>query len=184
MQTGYYTQTRQPAKHTGRRCNLNKAMAVPTTLIFTWLITSLGCVRNNQTVNSHRLQIDMASINQVLEQQVRDWNRGDIDAFMQGYWNSPKLSFSSMGNVTHGWQQTLDNYHIRYVNRQAMGRLTFKDLEMSALGPDDFLVLGSWHLLREKPISGVFTLIFRRVKHEWHIIHDHTSAKLANRLKP
>ena len=43
----------------------------------------------------------------IIEQQLA-WNRGDIPAFMEGYWKSDQLTFVST-RVTKGWQQTLDN---------------------------------------------------------------------------
>ncbi len=143
-----------------------------------------GCVSQPKIMKSSNIQQDITNINFVLEKQVKDWNRGDISAFMQGYWKSEHLSFSSSGNVTRGWQQTLENYHKRYADRQAMGHLAFSDLEMASLGPDDFLVLGSWRLTREEPIGGAFTLIFRRINKQWRIVHDHTSAKPTNPSKP
>ena len=46
-----------------------------------------------------------------------------------------------------------------------------------ALGSDAALVLGHWHLKREKDeIGGVFTLVVQRFPEGWRIIHDHTSA--------
>ena len=50
------------------------------------------------------------SIRQVLEDQAAAWNRGDLDAFMEGYWRSEDLVFTSGGNVQRGWQTTLDRY--------------------------------------------------------------------------
>ena len=38
---------------------------------------------------------------QVLKLQEQDWNRGDINGFMQGYWNSDSLQFVSKNGVTN-----------------------------------------------------------------------------------
>ena len=70
------------------------------------------------------------SIRQVLEDQAAAWNRGDLDAFMEGYWRSEDLVFTSGGNVQRGWQTTLDRYRETYGSSpETMGRLTFSDLE-------------------------------------------------------
>ena len=53
-------------------------------------------------------------ITALISQQQRDWNDGDIEGFMSAYWRSEKLRFSSGGDVTKGWQATLDRYKIRY----------------------------------------------------------------------
>jgi len=117
-----------------------------------------------------------AAIRQVLLTQQQAWNDGDIDTFMQSYWKSDELTFSSGGKVTRGWQATLDSYRERYSTRQEMGQLDFSDLEVTALGDDAALVLGHWHLTRDADdLGGKFTLVFRRILGEWLIIHDHTS---------
>lgn len=117
-----------------------------------------------------------AEIRAVLEAQVEAWNRGDVDAFMQGYWKSDKTKFVGSNGVLRGWQAVLDRYRRQYPDRQAMGRLTFSDLEIALLAQDAALVLGHWQLEREhdRP-GGVFTLVFRKFPEGWRIIHDHTS---------
>lgn len=112
----------------------------------------------------------------VMNDQAVAWNRGDIDAFMRGYWNSNKLVFASGDSVTRGWQPTLDRYKKSYATKAAMGTLTFSETEVTVLSKDAAVVLGSWSLAREKDNpKGKFTLIFRRVKEGWRIVHDHTS---------
>jgi ketosteroid isomerase-like protein len=57
-----------------------------------------------------------------------------------------------------------------------MGTLTFSEIEVNVLSKDTAVVIGSWSLAREKDNPhGKFTLIFRRMKEGWRIIHDHTS---------
>jgi beta-aspartyl-peptidase (threonine type) len=117
------------------------------------------------------------AVRAVLDAQVVAWNKGDLEAFMQGYWRSPKLSFASGSEVTRGWDATLERYKKKYRSQGAeMGTLTFSDLEIEPLGPDAALVRGHWQLVRskDKP-GGVFTLIFRRMPEGWRIVHDHTS---------
>jgi len=116
------------------------------------------------------------AIRKVMDDQAVAWNRGDIDAFMAGYWKSEKLTFISGTDVTRGWQSTLDRYKKGYDSRAKMGVLTFSDLEFTMLGDDAAVVLGSWSLAREKDNPhGKFTLTFRKFKEGWRIIMDHTS---------
>ena len=115
-------------------------------------------------------------IRRVMDAQVAAWNAGDIDSFMRGYWNSTELVFVSSDSVTRGWQPTIDRYKKRYDSRAKMGTLTFSDLEINVLSKDSAVVLGSWALAREKDNpKGKFTLIFRKLKDGWVIVHDHTS---------
>jgi beta-aspartyl-peptidase (threonine type) len=111
-----------------------------------------------------------------LATQVEAWNRGDIDTFMQTYWKSPELTFSSGGKTTRGWQETLDGYKKRYPTPERMGKVRFEELEIYPLGDEAALVLGRWNLQREQdPIGGNFSLVFRKFGDRWLIIHDHTS---------
>jgi ketosteroid isomerase-like protein len=115
------------------------------------------------------------NIRAVMNKQAADWNRGDIPAFMEGYWKSDKLAFVG-SQVTKGWQPTLDRYKRSYPDKAAMGMLTFSDLEITVLSKDAAVVLGSWSLKREKDNpGGKFTLIFRKFNEGWRIVHDHTS---------
>jgi ketosteroid isomerase-like protein len=115
-------------------------------------------------------------IEAVLSQQADAWNRGDIDKFMEHYWKSDSLTFSSGGKTTRGWQATKENYQRRYPTRDETGTLHFSQLEITPIGPDGALVLGNWRLDRAaSPVAGNFSLTLRRIDGRWLIIHDHTS---------
>ena len=53
---------------------------------------------------------DVETVKSILMRQAEDWNKGDLDSFMEGYWNSEKLQFIGATVVTYGWQKTLENY--------------------------------------------------------------------------
>jgi ketosteroid isomerase-like protein len=123
---------------------------------------------------------DRHAIQGVLVAQQEGWNRGDVDAFLVGYWHSPELTFSGSSGVSRGWDGVLARYKKNYPDRAAMGQLDFSGLEFRFLGADHALVLGRWHLKREKgEIGGVFSLVWQRFPEGWRIIHDHTSANEA-----
>lgn len=116
------------------------------------------------------------AIRKVMDEQIVAWNKGDIDGFMQGYWKSENLIFVSGDNVRRGWQTVTDNYKKSYNTREKMGVLSFTDLEIMILSKDSAKVLGSWKVKHEpKDDQGKFTLIFRKFKEGWRIVHDHTS---------
>jgi L-asparaginase / beta-aspartyl-peptidase len=120
---------------------------------------------------------DRAAINSVLKAQQAAWNRGDVNAFLVGYWQSPELTFSGSNGVSRGWDGVLARYKKNYPDRSAMGELTFSDLEFRFLGSEAALVLGKWHLKRDiGDIGGVFSLVWQKFPEGWKIIHDHTSA--------
>ncbi|HYG98370.1 MAG TPA: DUF4440 domain-containing protein [Terriglobales bacterium] len=116
----------------------------------------------------------------VLHEQVLAWNRGDLEGYMAGYWNSPDLTFFSGGTVTKGWQPTLARYRQRYQSGgREMGTLDFSELTIEMLGPESAVARGRWRLKMkngEQP-SGLFTVLFSNRPEGWKIIHDHSSGE-------
>ena len=127
------------------------------------------------------------AIRAVIERQAADWNRGDLDAFLTGYWNSPKVVFQSGGNRFDGWEAMRDRYRQRYKSEgKAMGQVAFSRIEIEPLGPESALVRGAWRLTMpdgSRP-GGLFTLVFRKFADGWKIVHDHTSAEEPAKAKP
>jgi uncharacterized protein (TIGR02246 family) len=120
------------------------------------------------------------AIRAVIQSQQEAWNRGDIDGFMKGYWESAKTIFVSGDEVTRGWQPVRDRYKEKYSDREKMGTLTFSELEIMPLAVDAAVVLGRWELKRAQDNPhGRFTLIFRKTAQGWRIVQDHTSAAAA-----
>jgi ketosteroid isomerase-like protein len=120
---------------------------------------------------------DRSAILEVLTDQQNNWNKGDVDAFLEGYWHSPEVTFSGASGIVRGWDAVRARYKKSYADREAMGQLEFSGLEFRFLGVDAALVLGRWHLTRNKgDIGGVFSLVWQRFPEGWKIIHDHTSA--------
>jgi beta-aspartyl-peptidase (threonine type) len=120
---------------------------------------------------------DQSEIRKILDAQQSAWNQGNVDAFLEGYWHSPDLTFSGSGGIARGWDGVLTRYKKNYPDRAAMGQLDFSGLEFRFLGKHAALVLGHWHLARAQgDIGGVFSLVWQRFPEGWRIIHDHTSA--------
>ena len=141
------------------------------------LLFVAGVRAGRQTKAAEGREGDKAAINVVLNAQQAAWNRADVDAFLTGYWHSPELTFSGSSGVSRGWDGVLARYKKNYPDREAMGQLEFSELEFRFLGPDAALVLGRWHLKRDKgDIGGVFSLVWQRFPEGWKIVHDHTSA--------
>jgi ketosteroid isomerase-like protein len=140
--------------------------------IICWiLMVPFFCAAAEQPPNS------VAEIQAVLSAQQDDWNRGDIDTFMNGYAKAASTVFISEDEVRRGWETVRERYRVKYSDRSKMGTLRFSDIEVTMLSPDGAAVLGRWRLKRanDEP-HGRFTLIFRRLPEGWRIVHDHTSA--------
>lgn len=143
----------------------------PLSLIFlTFLLASCA----NKSKNSPVISNAEVEIRQVMSLQQEAWNEGNIDAFMEGYWNSDSMQF--VGKIIRqGWQATLDRYKESYPDRQAMGTLQFDIWQIVRLADDAYLLTGKYTLLRtsDQP-SGPFTLIFKLKDGKWVIVYDHT----------
>jgi ketosteroid isomerase-like protein len=122
---------------------------------------------------------DPAAVRRLLDAQVAAWNRGDLEGFMKGYWKSDSLTFYSGGNVSHGWQVTLDRYRKRYQSEgHEMGTLVFDLHDVTVVAPGQALVRGGWSLkLRDGEPHGLFTLWLRWFPDAgWRVVHDHSSS--------
>lgn len=127
---------------------------------------------------------DEAAIRAVIAAQVQAWNRGDIDAFMQSYENSPETTFIG-ATVRKGYQPILERYRHSYANHAQMGKLTFSDLVVRLLpgscGKVEYAaVTGRFHLDRTThgeaaKDDGIFSLVWHKGPHGWKILLDHTS---------
>ncbi len=119
---------------------------------------------------------DEQTIRNILKRQNADWNAGNIDAFMKGYWESDSLMFIGKSGITYGWQNTLNNYKKNYPDTATMGKLHFDILSVKRLSVLYFSVVGKWHLTRSVgDVQGHFTLLFKKVNKQWVIVSDHSS---------
>ena len=115
----------------------------------------------------------------LLDQQVVDWNRKDLNAFCKGYWNSPTLVFQSGGEKAVGFEAMRDRYRKRYqAAGREMGALAFVNVEIEPLSASSAFARGRWQLALAdgKKVGGLFTLILRKLPEGWRIVHDHTSS--------
>ncbi len=113
----------------------------------------------------------------VLARQNKNWNEGNISAFMEDYWKSDSLMFIGSKGVVYGWKATLDRYNKSYPDRATMGTLKFDIQKTDFHSATTCWVLGKWHLTRPEKgdIGGYFTLILKKINGKWLIVSDHTS---------
>src|SRR6187401_299847 len=119
---------------------------------------------------------DETEVRNLLAKQNAAWNRGDVDAFMVGYWENDSLMFIGKSGVTYGYKNTLANYKKNYPDTAIMGKLTFTLIQVKQLSAEYFHVTGKYYLTRTMgDASGHFTLLFRKINGKWVIISDHSS---------
>jgi uncharacterized protein (TIGR02246 family) len=118
-------------------------------------------------------------IRTILKQSEDAWNRGDLATFASYYDDSPQTTFIGR-EVTHGGTQAiLERYRRSYPTRDAMGTLAFSEIEVRPLANGVALATGKYSLTRTQAgggdASGRFTLVVRKTRTGWKIIHDHSS---------
>ncbi|HET7897459.1 MAG TPA: DUF4440 domain-containing protein, partial [Flavisolibacter sp.] len=119
---------------------------------------------------------DEGQIRKLLATQTEEWNRGNLEGFMQTYWKNDSLMFIGKNGIQWGWQETLANYRKSYPDTTAMGRLSFDILVIKKLSPEYYYVVGKWMLQRSiGNISGHYNLLLQKIKGQWVIVADHSS---------
>ena len=125
------------------------------------------------TFTSYAQSPDEAAILEVMKQQEEAWNNFDLEAFMEGYWKSDSLKFFGKSGVTHGWEQTLEQYKKGYPDKSHTGTLNFKIEQISPIESNSYYVMGRFYLTREAgDAEGIFMIIFKKIDGAWKIISD------------
>lgn len=118
------------------------------------------------------------AIRAVLDKQVEDWNRGDMEAFTAGYKNSPDILFIG-SKISRGYAQMVETYRRNYGTKEKMGTLSFSELEVQPLDEQLATVTGHFHLERTAAgggnSDGHFLLVFEKTPEGWKIVRDDTT---------
>ena len=120
---------------------------------------------------------DKWQILNILDRQMKAWNEGNIDNFMNGYWESDSLMYIGKMGVTYGYKSTLQSYKKNYPDKSTMGTLKFDIIKVSFISNDAYFVVGKWYLTRPQKgdVGGHYTLLWRKIKGNWVIVADHSS---------
>lgn len=124
------------------------------------------------------LSRDELDVIKVLTSQEKAWNRGDLEAFASGYKDSPDLIFIGH-QVSRGFGQMVLDYKRNYPNKEAMGTLSFSEIEPRLLDEHFAVMIGHYRVDRSKKAGGaaegLFSLVFEKTEKGWKIILDHTT---------
>jgi ketosteroid isomerase-like protein len=116
------------------------------------------------------------AIRKMLSAQVVEWNKGNIEGYMKGYWEDDSLLFIGSKGPTYGFNATLERYKKAYPDAAHTGTLKSTITAMTRLSADYYFVVGKWALSRKAgDVGGSYTLLLRKIKGTWVIVCDHSS---------
>jgi uncharacterized protein (TIGR02246 family) len=120
------------------------------------------------------------AIQTLMKDSETAWNRGDMNAFVSYYEDSPETTFMGKDVTRGGTQAILARYMKAYPTAESRGTLTFSEIAVRPLAEGLVLVTGKFSLKRSKEgggdASGRYTLVIKRTPAGWKIIHDHSSS--------
>jgi len=148
-------------------------------LIFFSFLLFFSCNLNTKTKIKQEIAEEKEEINKikdVLETQRKYWNKGDIDGFMQGYWKSKDLIFTSASHKpAYGWKNTLKRYKNSYPNKESMGEFNYNIIDIRITSKTTALLNGTWKLIRKNDNpEGKFWLELESFNGKWLITKDST----------
>ena len=148
-------------------------------LIFFSFLLFFSCNLNTKTKIKQEIAEEKEEINKikdVLETQRKYWNKGDIDGFMQGYWKSKDLIFTSASHKpAYGWKNTLKRYKNSYPNKESMGEFNYNIIDIRITSKTTALLNGTWKLIRKNDNpEGEFWLELESFNGKWLITKDST----------
>jgi thymidylate synthase len=131
---------------------------------FAFTLTALGQNKNEQAIRT------------MLGAQVAEWNKGNIEGYMKGYWESDSLLFIGSKGPRYGYQATLKRYKEAYPDADHMGKLTSVVKSLEKLSDNYYFIVGTWALQRKAgDVNGSYTLLLKKIKGLWVIVCDHSS---------
>ena len=115
-------------------------------------------------------------IRKMLSAQETEWNKGNLESFMKGYWQNDSLLFIGKNGPKFGYETTLENYKKGYPDTVHMGKFTSTIISMKKLSKSYYFVVGKWFLKRTVgDATGYYTLLIQKINGEWVIVADHSS---------
>ncbi|MBV9129987.1 MAG: DUF3225 domain-containing protein [Verrucomicrobia bacterium] len=128
--------------------------------------------------NSSLSKPDAQQVYTVLLQMLDRWNAHDMEGHLEVYWKSPELLVVVGSEQFNGWQQLHDSYINGYPDRNAMGFIQPKRIQVRLLKSDMALALTWWSVAfprsKEKMV-GNSIMNLEKFEDGWKIVASHTS---------
>jgi hypothetical protein len=124
-----------------------------------WQFDSLGSESDSTKPDAQRVY-------EVLLKMLHRWNAHDIEEHLEVYWKSPELLVVVDSEQFNGWQQLHDSYINGYPDRNSMGFIEPKRIQVKLLKPDLALALTWWSVSfpsSEQKVVGNTTMNLQKV---------------------
>ena len=129
-------------------------------------------------VNSSVSKSDAQQVYEVLLKMLDRWNAHDIEGHLEAYWKSTELLVVIDSEEFNGWQQLHDSYVNGYPDRNSMGFIEPKRIQVKLLKPDLALALSWWSVSfpsSKQTVVGNTTMNLQKFDDGWKIVDSHTS---------
>ena len=105
-------------------------------------------------------------VNAVLNSQLKGWNDGNIDTFMEGYIKDSTVRFITNKRVKTSWNEILASYKKGYPTKEEMGRLTFHRDEVRWVNESAGIsqVIGRWEVIQKHKNTDIIGSIGKAVQ--------------------
>lgn len=117
-----------------------------------------------------------AGARQGLADQMAAWNRGDLEAALDRYWNSPDIVWVTRSGLSKGFADFAAGMRAEFAGKpEKMGSYRGEILEARDLAEDKALLVVRWSITRgaERLMGGVSTQIWQRIDGRWRIVLEH-----------
>ena len=128
--------------------------------------------------NSGVSKPDAQQVYEVLLKMLDRWNAHDIEGYMEVYSNTSGLFVVVDSEQFNGWQQLHESYVNGYPDRNGMGFIEPKRIQVKMLKPDLALALTWWSVSfpnSKQKVVGNTTMNLQKFDDGWKIIASHTS---------
>lgn len=153
-----------------------------TRIVLGGLVLAMAC---SPAVGAHRtsateratLRADMEAM---LARAAVNWNRGDLDAFVDDYLPGDSTTFVGR-RLLRGRSAIRASYAPLFAPNAVRDSLSFEILDLDPLAPGVVNLVGRYTLKRRVggrdsvTATGPTSLVMRRVDGRWRIAHDHSS---------
>jgi len=122
-----------------------------------------------------------AELEAMLARAAVNWNRGDLDAFIDDYLPSDSTTYIGGRGLVRGPAAIRASYARLFTGEVVRDSLSFAILDVDPIAPDVANLIGQYTLARRVggrdsiTARGPTSLLVRRVDGRWRIVHDHSS---------